>query len=400
MANNVTITRRVKIFVAEQDAQLKKEFIHTIYDWRMHLRNASNELLSYLYAKDQLQHYKFIDEATKRNYNIVAKPKKNATQEEIDSYNESRETEYAIRKDVEFGIIGAKGEPIKNNSDAYVLLSERLKGKMPMRMACCMQQAVAKTYKETRAELLSGKRSLATYKNNIQMPFDGKLLNDMQWNEEDKRFYFTLYGIPFGVSLGRDRSNNKVIIERCLSGEYKFCGSSIMIDDNAKCFYLYMTIQLPQEENNLDKDKVCYAILSVANPIVAQIDDSKWTYEIGTMEEFMYRRRQIQEALKRAQINAKYSVGGKGRKRKCQAIERFTNKEENYVRTKMHEYSRRLVDYAVKNGCGVIRLCNNDEQSEKDKSDELLLRNWSYHGLREMIAYKCKKAGIELSYDK
>lgn len=60
-----------------------------------------------------------------------------------------------------------------------------------------------------------------------------------------------------------------------------------MIDDNAKCFYLYMTIQLPQEENNLDKDKVCYAILSVANPIVAQIDDSEWTYEIGTMERFM-----------------------------------------------------------------------------------------------------------------
>ena len=74
--------------------------------------------------------------------------------------------------------------------------------------------------------------------------------------------------------------------------------------------------------------------------------------------------------------------------------------EGNYVRTKMHEYSRRLADYAVKNECGVIRLVADDIQSEKDKENPILLRNWTYHGLKDMIAYKCKKAGIELSFEK
>lgn len=365
---NITITRRVKIFVAEQDAQLKKEFIHTIYSWRDAVRKAANMVVAHKFCQQNIKDFVYLKDEIKDKFYV---------------------------KD-----ILKEGKGMSEQNTTYRVLSDMLKGTgVRSDMITCLNQAIANTFKETYSDIWRGKASVRSYKNNIQMPFSGKNLN-MAWNEEDKRYYFTLFGIPFGVSLGRDRSNNKVIIERCLSGEYKFCGSSIMIDDNAKCFYLYMTIQLPQEENNLDKDKVCYAILSVANPIVAQIDDSKWTYEIGTMEEFMYRRRQIQEALKRAQINAKYSGGGKGRKRKCQAIERFTNKEEDYVRTKMHEYSRRLVDYAVKNGCGVIRLCNNDEQSEKDKSDELLLRNWSYHGLREMIAYKCKKAGIELSYDK
>ena len=50
--------------------------------------------------------------------------------------------------------------------------------------------------------------------------------------------------------------------------------------------------------------------------------------------------------------------GGKGRKKKCQAIERWHEKEKNYVDTKLHIYSRMLVDMAVKHKCGKIVLMN------------------------------------------
>lgn len=369
MANNITITRRVKIFVAEQDAQQKKDYIHTIYMWRDAVRKAANMVVAHKFCQQNIKDFIYLKDEIKEKFYV---------------------------KD-----ILKEGKGMSEQNTTYRVLSDMLKGTgVRSDMITCLNQSIANTFKETYSDILRGKASVRSYKNNIQMPFSGKHLNSIKWSEEDKRYYFTLFNIPFGISLGRDRSNNKVIIERCLSGEYKFCGSAIMIDDNAKCFYLYMTVQLPVEDNKLDSDKTCFAILSLANPIVAQIDGSSWTYEIGTAEEFIYRRRQIQEALKRAHINAKYSVGGKGRKRKCQVIERFEDKENNYVRTKMHEYSRRLIDYAVKNGCGVIHLLANKEQSEKDKGEELLLRNWSYHGLREMIAYKCKKAGIELKYDK
>lgn len=34
------------------------------------------------------------------------------------------------------------------------------------------------------------------------------------------------------------------------------------------------------------------------------------------------------------------------------------------------------------------------------KENELLLRNWGYRGLKDKIAYKCKKVGIELEIEK
>ena len=122
--------------------------------------------------------------------------------------------------------------------------------------------------------------------------------------------------------------------------------------------------------------------------------------DIGTAEEFFYRRTQIQAALKRTQENSKYAKGGKGRKRKLQAVTRFEEKERNYVDTKLHLYSKQLVDIAVNNGCGTIYLVNqkpreDEAKKEAEKGNPLVLRNWSYYNLKQKIYYKCKKYGIQ-----
>ena len=356
------ITRRIKIFIAEDSKDLRQDLYKKIYDWRYNLRNASNELLSYMYAKDQLQHYKFIDTNTK----------------------------------VEFGILGSKGELIKPNSDTYRLMTERLKGKMPSDIFNCVKQAVEETYKKTKKDILTGQKSLTVFKNNIQLRFSAKNLNNLKWSAEDKRYYFTLFGISFGLSLGADRQGNKVIIERSLQGEYKFCGSSLMIDDRTKCLYLYITVDIPIKDNKLEETKRCFAAMSLIVPIFAQVDGSEYIYNIGNKEEFLHRRIQIQQALKRAQINSQYSKGGKGRKLKLQAIDRFEKKEREYIKSRLHEYSRRLIDFAIAKKCGILHLIKVEETSEKDKANEYLLRNWTYHGLLGMIKYKCLREGIKL----
>lgn len=125
-------------------------------------------------------------------------------------------------------------------------------------------------------------------------------------------------------------------------------------------------------------------------------------YEIGTKEEFNYRRRQIQESIKRCQIENKYTTGGKGRKRKVQALNHFHEKEKHYVDTKLHTYSRMLVNYAVNNRCDEIILLN-QIQREKDAKEEntegipFVLRNWSYYGLKTKIEYKAKMNNINLT---
>ena len=229
--------------------------------------------------------------------------------------------------------------------------------------------------------------------------------------EKNTGCFFTLMGIPFQMRFGRDRSGNRLIVERVISGEYKMCTSSIKVD--GKKTFLLLCVDIPKKEVKINPEKKLFAFLGVMNPVICTCDiraykvyDSgyKW-FEIGTKEEFNYRRRQIQEAVRRCQINNRYTTGGKGRKKKCQAIERWHEKENNYVDTKLHTYSRMLVDLAIKHECGQIILMNQihreDEAKEDNKNGEpFVLRNWTYYGFKEKIEYKCKMVGITLKVEK
>ena len=130
-------------------------------------------------------------------------------------------------------------------------------------------------------------------------------------------------------------------------------------------------------------------------------DSGYKVWAIGTKEEFLQRRLAIQAAVRRCQVANRYTAGGKGRKKKCKAIDRWHEVEKNYVDTKLHTYSRKLVGMAVKHRCAVIRLCAQEEREEDAKSDVggILLRNWSYFGLRGKIEYKAKMYGIKIEVE-
>ena len=84
-----------------------------------------------------------------------------------------------------------------------------------------------------------------------------------------------------------------------------------------------------------------------------------------------------------------------------QAIERYEKLEKNYVDSRLHLYSKLLVDAAVNNGCGTIYLVNQKPREDAAKKDAekgkpLVLRNWSYYNLKSKIDYKCKLYGIKV----
>lgn len=374
------ITRKIQIYVCEEDKNLRKDLVHTIYEWRDLVRRAANTVVAHKFTQENIKDFIYIKDEIKEKFYV-----KNILKE---------------------------GKGMSEQNTTYRVLSDMLKGKVPADIYSCLNQAVANTYKETRKDLYTGKASLRSYKNNIPIPFSAKAIVNLAWNKDEKRFSFNLFGIPFATVLGRDRSNNKVIVERVLSGEYKLCSSSIQINDEKKKMYLLFCIDIPKKETILDPDKKMYAFLSVTNPIVITTEsiinvedinsDRQNFWMIGTKEEFNYRRIQIQEAVKRCQINNKYSVGGKGRKKKNKALDRFHDKEKNYVDTKLHTYSRMLVDLAVKQECSEIILMNQKEREEIAKDDNLkgkpfVLRNWSYYGLKEKIQYKSDMYGIKLT---
>jgi transposase len=374
------ITRKIQVFVSEADKDLKKDFIHTLYAWRDLVRRAANIIVAHKFVQQNVRDFVYFKDDIQDKFYI---------------------------KDI---IRDGKGMSEQNTT--YRVVTDICKGKMPSDIYSCLNNRVAHTFKETVKDINIGKASVRSYKNDIPIPFSAKSISNIHLNEDDDRFYFTLFGIPFGCALGRDRSNNRSVIEHCISGEYKICSSSMKIDNDKKKIFLLLCVDIPKKEVSLCADKKLLAYLDVTTPIVANVevkanknyDSGLKRFDIGTKEEFLHRRLQIQFATKRCQMNNRYSVGGKGRKRKCQALDRWHKIETHYVETKLHTYSRMLINLAVKYKCGEIVLLNqsNREKIAKQQMKEgetFLLRNWSYFGLKEKIAYKAKIYGIKLTVE-
>ena len=377
------ITRKIEIFICESDKELRKYYYERLYKLRDTARDAANAATAHLFMLDNQIPY--LDEESKNNIKYL----------------------------------GTKGTESSKQNVAYCVMSKLFKDELKgaSDMLANLAQIVRKNYQENRKQGMWN-RSLRSYKSNLPIPFQRKSFYDFGFrdyeNGEGKQCngcFFMLSKIPFQMKFGRDRSGNRLIVERVLSGEYKMATSSIVCDKNK--IFLLLCVDIPKKEVKLDDKKVLYAFLGVFNPIVCtteinayrEEDSGYKVFKIGTDEEFNYRRRQIQEAVKRCQINNRYSVGGKGRKRKCQAIDRFHEKENNYVDTKLHTYSKMLVDYAVKYKCATIVLMNQTHREDKAKEenangDNLMLRNWSYYGLKQKIEYKAKMVGITIKEEK
>lgn len=399
------ITRKIEIYVHESDKDMRKDYMNTIYRWRDAVREAANIAVSHKFFQQNVRNFMYLQDDVMERF-AQGHP------DRVITNNKSGKEQ--IKYNVSDVIKDEKG--LSEQNVTYRLMASILKGKVPADIYSCLNQAVSKICKETMTDVMRGETTLRSYKNNIPMPFSAKALANIH-KSDDGYFYFTLFGIPFACMLGKDRSNNKVIIERIISGEYKLCSSSIAFQKEVnrqtgkkkQKLFLFLCCDIPKKDIKVDPKKVLYAILSVENPIIYSCDKKAKEgvlpgvrfSTIGTKDEFMYRRIQIQAAVRRCQVNNKYAVGGKGRKRKCQALDRFHEKEKNYIETKLHTYSRMLVDIAVKNGCGTISLLNQKEREEKAKEDNqkgepFVLRNWSYFGLKTKIAYKANMVGIKV----
>lgn len=357
------VTRKIQIYVSEPDKVLKKEFVSTIYQWRDLVRKTANIIVSHKFVQQNVRDFIYIKDAIQDKFYV---------------------------KD-----ILKEGKGMSEQNTTYRVASDMLKGKVPSDIYTCLNQAVSNTFKETVKDIRMGNSSLRSYKNNIPIPFSSNAISNIHWDDVDNRYYFTLFGIPFATFLGLDRSNNSEVIDYCISGEYKMCSSSFQIDDNRKKIFLLLCVDMPKKQCDMSKDKEMDASLDIDIPISVRINE-KHVKDIGTREEFLHRRLQIQESLRRCQISARYSGGGRGRKRKLQSIDRFHEKEKNYIDTKLHIYSNILINLAVRNKCATINLVNQKKKEDIVKDNEFLLRNWSYYGLKTKIEYKAKKYGIDV----
>ena len=428
--DQVLITRKIEVIIDEEDPKKQKEMLAQLFKWRKIVRTAANIIVSHKFIQKNVADFEYLKDETKKSV-----------------------FESDIIKD-------GKGLSVQNVT--YRKLVQIYGSEIPHDILASLNQMVSTTFNKTYRLVREGNSSVRNYKNDIPIPFPAAALRQFKEvkNPENGKFEhysFIIHGIPFKTHFGKyDKSNNRALIGRCFDENYPdfvLRASSIVVDtsgDKLKIFLL-ACVKRPKTLAKTVKDKKLYALLSVNTPIICssnhsaipymsdyalieqrqnllelasqmkefdkelgektknEIDDlytngkGKFPYivSIGTKEEFLHRRIQIQRAVRRCQKDNRYASSGKGRKRKCQAIERWHKIEHNYVQTKIHTYAKLLVMEAKRQECSTIVLCKQEERELEAKAEHkaknhCLLRNWSYYGLKDKITYKAAQFGIKV----
>lgn len=201
-------------------------------------------------------------------------------------------------------------------------------------------------------------------------------------------------GIKFKLNFGDFKHSMELrkTIERCFNEEYRICDSQIGLND--KKIILYLSVEMPVQEFQLDENVVVGVDLGLAVPAVCSLNNNKYVrLNIGSYEEFTHKRAKIQAMRRSLNSNIKSSKGGHGRIKKLKRLETFKKYERNFVQTYNHYVSRQIVDFALKNHAKYINIEDLSGFS-KEERNSFVLRNWSYFELQSMIEYKAAMYGI------
>ena len=271
----------------------------------------------------------------------------------------------------------------------------------------CLENNAHAVFVDDSPNVKKGERAIRNYKKGMPIPFPWNKSIRIEAKEGD--FYLRWYnGMRFLLTFGKDKSNNRIIVKRCLKmdetfkGEYKLCNSSIqMVKREGKTkLFLLMVVSIPQEHLELNKNIIVGVDLGVNVPAYAATNITEERKAIGDREHFLNTRMAFQRRYKSLQ-RLKSTAGGKGRAKKLEPLERLRKAEHNWVHTQNHLFSREVVNFAVQTHAATIHLedlsgFGKDYDGNADEKKEFVLRNWSYYELQNMIAYKAAKYGIKV----
>ena len=204
------------------------------------------------------------------------------------------------------------------------------------------------------------------------------------------------FGNPYKAKEQRE------VFKRIFTEEYKVGGSTIEIKGTK--IIINLTLEVPKVEAVVNEDVVLGVDLGQAVPAMCALNNDYYKrLAIGSADEFLRIRTQIQNERRRLQHALKDSKGGHGRQKKLRALDRLKEREKNFVQTYSHMVSRRVVDFAIKNGAKYINIedlsgFGRDKYGhvKDDEHSKMILRNWSYYDLQEKIKYKAAIHGIEV----
>lgn len=301
---------------------------------------------------------------------------------------------------------GAVGGTNPEQNSTYQVISNEFLDSIPSNILTNLNQNISSTYRNYSLEVERGIRTIPNYKRGIPVPFSMKEKGQLMLQQRNDGSIYVRFpmGLEWDLSFGRDRSNNREIVERVLGGIYDVGNSSIQESKSGKRFLL-LVVKIPKETNTLNQERVVGVDLGINVPLYAALSDNTYGgMSIGSREQFLKMRMRMAAQKREFQRNLRHTTnGGHGRKQKLQALERLECKERNWVHLQNHIFSKSIIEYALKNNAGVIQMerlagFGRDRNDEVDDGAKFILRYWSFFELQTMIEYKANAAGIEVRY--
>lgn len=409
------ITRKIEVHLhrydATEEAALRQREEYGI--WREinnNLYKAANRIVSHCFFNDAYEYRLKLHSPRFQEVDRLLREskRKGLSAEEVKKLKAERKLYFdSFKKQRQTFLRGGACEgPNPEQNSTYKVVSHEFLDVIPSDILTCLNQNISSVYKKYSKEVEQGNRTIPNFKKGMPVPFSvkrhGKL---MIGKREDGSVYLRFpKGIEWDLAFGRDRSNNREIVERILSGQYDVGNSSIQETKNKKCFLL-LVVKIPKQIKKLNLTKVVGVDLGINTPLYAALNDNEYGgLSIGSREQFLKVRMRIVAQKRELQRMLRSTTkGGHGRKQKLQALERMEGKERNWVHLQNHIFSKSVVDYAIKNNAGVIQMerltgFGREGNGEVGESYKFLLRYWSFFELQSMIEYKAQAVGVEVRY--
>ena len=177
--------------------------------------------------------------------------------------------------------------------------------------------------------------------------------------------------------------------------------SAMRIVQKGNRWFAQIVVDIPCNVS-IDSGESMGVDLGIKSPAVAVTSTGKCRF-LGNGRQRKYVRRRYHERRKRL-----------GKAKKLNVIRKSKDKEQRWMRDQDHKLSREIVDFAVANDIGLIKLETLDgirkhctrptRKSRKNKEDlqkaawNRCLNSWSFYRLCSFIEYKAELAGILVEY--
>lgn len=268
-------------------------------------------------------------------------------------------------------------------------------------------EEASKHFKKHRSAILKGKEGIPVYRSDTSFTIRHTQIKGLKKEQRDRYSgLFTLLSAkgvkareldstryPFKLRAG---GSSSAILDRILDETYSLCDSKIIYDKKKRHYFLLVTYRFETQEVVMNPNTVMGVDVGFAVPATIAINDNPYAcHFVGDAREVLAFEQRVlgtRRALYRSRSHAGDGSRGHGRKALMKPTEVINSKVANFKSTKNHEWSKFIVDYAVRHGVSTIQL----ENLEKIAEESPFLKRWTYYDLQQKIAYKAKEYGIKV----